>query len=59
MRQCAIALAVAAITSMPALADEDSVELATGGLIFVRNENLVMLSEDLPEVRTIKVPQVE
>jgi hypothetical protein len=47
MRQSTIALVIAAIASMPALADEDSVELATGGLIFVRNENLVMLSEDL------------
>jgi hypothetical protein len=47
MHQSAIALVVAAITSIPALANEGSIELATGGLIFVRNENLEMLSEDL------------
>jgi uncharacterized protein DUF4424 len=47
MRQSAIAFVVAAITSIPALANEGSIELSTGGLIFVRNENLEMLSEDL------------
>jgi hypothetical protein len=47
MRQSAIALVVAAFTSIPALASEGSIELSTGGLIFVRNENLEMLSEDL------------
>jgi hypothetical protein len=47
MRQSAIALVIAAITSTPALAIEGSIELSTGGLIFVRNENLDMLSEDL------------
>jgi hypothetical protein len=47
MRQSAIALVVTALTSIPALANESSTELSTGGLIFVRNENLEMLSEDL------------
>jgi hypothetical protein len=47
MRQSAIALVVAAITSTPALAVEGGTDLSTGGLIFVRNENLDMLSEDL------------
>jgi hypothetical protein len=47
MRQSAIALVVAAITSIPTLANEASSELSTGGLIFVGNQNLEMLSEDL------------
>src|SRR5271166_5701993 len=47
MRQTAIALVVAAITSTPEHAIEGTTELSTGGLIFVRNENLDMLSEDL------------
>lgn len=48
MRYPTIALVVAAITSIPALAaNETAVELYTGGLLFVRNENLDILSEDL------------
>jgi hypothetical protein len=47
MRQSAIALVVAAITSIPALAIEGRTELSTGGLIFARNDNLDMLSENL------------
>ena len=47
MRTSAIALAIAAIAAVPALANDSSAELTTGGLIFVRNENVEMLSEDL------------
>jgi hypothetical protein len=48
MRYSGIALLVAAITSVSALAaNEAAVELSTGGLVFVRNENLEILSEDL------------
>jgi hypothetical protein len=47
MRKSAIALVIAVITSTPAIAIEGSIELSTGGLIFVRNENLDVLSEDL------------
>jgi uncharacterized protein DUF4424 len=47
MRTSAIALAIAAIAAVPALANDTSAELTTGGLIFVRNENVEMLSEDL------------
>ena len=32
---------------MPALANDTSAELSTGGLIFVRNDDVEMLSEDL------------
>jgi hypothetical protein len=47
MRYLAIAL-FAAVTSVPALAaNETALELSTGGLVFVRNENLDMLWEDL------------
>src|SRR5208337_3541554 len=48
MRQSAIALVIVAFTSFPALAaDGSSSELATGGLMFVRDDNLEMLSQDL------------
>jgi uncharacterized protein DUF4424 len=47
MRTSAIALAIAATAAVPALANDSSAELTTGGLIFVRNENVEMQSEDL------------
>jgi Domain of unknown function (DUF4424) len=48
MRQSAIALVIVAFTSIPALAaDGSSSELATGGLMFVRDDKLEMLSQDL------------
>ncbi|MGZ3350492.1 MAG: DUF4424 family protein, partial [Xanthobacteraceae bacterium] len=47
MRTSAIALAVAALAALPALANDTSAELSTGGLIFVRNDDVEMLSEDL------------
>ncbi len=43
----AIALVVATTAAVPALANDSSAELTTGGLIFVRNENVEMQSEDL------------
>jgi len=47
VRYLAIAL-FAAVTSVPALAaNESALELSTGGLVFVRNENLEILWEDL------------
>ena len=47
MRQSAIALVVVALTSAPVPAADGSSELATGGLIFVRDGNLELLSQDL------------
>jgi uncharacterized protein DUF4424 len=47
MRTSAIALAVALLAALPALANDTSAELSTGGLIFVRNDDVEMLSEDL------------
>ncbi len=47
MRNSAIALAVAAVAAVPALANDSTAELSTGGLIFVRNDNVEMASEDL------------
>jgi Domain of unknown function (DUF4424) len=47
MRTSAIALAIAAATAIPALANDSTAELSTGGLIFVHNENVEMTSEDL------------
>src|SRR6267142_1191511 len=46
-RDHALALVLAAAASASALANDTTAELATGGLIFVRNENVEMLSEDL------------
>src|SRR5262249_51757683 len=46
MRSPAIALGVL-VAAAPALAEEATVELSTGGLIFVRNDNVEMLSEEL------------
>jgi hypothetical protein len=47
MLRSAIALAVATAAAAPALANDSSAELTTGGLVFVRNENVEMQSEDL------------
>src|SRR5438128_3463574 len=49
MRKLTIAFLAAgvAIAATPALANDSTAELATGGLIFVHNENVEMVSEDL------------
>ena len=47
MLRSAIALAVATAAAVPALANDSSAELTTGGLVFVRNDNVEMQSEDL------------
>ena len=47
MIRSAIALAVAMAAAVPALANDSSAELTTGGLVFVRNDNVEMQSEDL------------
>jgi hypothetical protein len=46
-RYYAFAFAMAATAAAPALANDSSAELATGGLIFVQNDNVEMRSEDL------------
>jgi hypothetical protein len=40
-------LAISALATMPALANDSTAELATGGLVFIRNDNVEMRSEDL------------
>ena len=47
MRRSALALVVAANAAVPALANDSSAELTTGGLIFVRNDDVEMRAEDL------------
>jgi hypothetical protein len=47
MRNSAIALAFTAVAAIPALANDSTAELTTGGLIFVHNEEIEMSSEDL------------
>jgi hypothetical protein len=47
MLRTAIAFAVATAAALPAIANDSSAEPTTGGLIFVRNENVEMQSEDL------------
>jgi len=47
MLKSAMALLVAGIAAVPALANDTTAELATGGLIFVRNDNVEMRAEDL------------
>jgi hypothetical protein len=53
--RAATALVLAAYAAAPALANDSTAELATGGLIFVRNDNVEMRSEDL----AISVKQVD
>jgi hypothetical protein len=43
----AIAATLASAAAVPALANDTSAELATGGLLFVQNDNVSMRSEDL------------
>src|SRR6266446_10273557 len=43
----ATALVLAACAATPASANDSTAELATGGLIFVHNDNVEMRSEDL------------
>ena len=45
--RAATALLTAACAAAPALANDTSAELATGGLLFVQNDNVAMRSEDL------------
>jgi hypothetical protein len=47
MRKAAIAILVAAAIAIPARANDSTAELATGGLIFVRNDDVAMRAEDL------------
>jgi hypothetical protein len=47
MRTIATALIMAACAAMPAMANDTSAELATGGLLFVQNDKVEMRSEDL------------
>ena len=47
MRVSAIALAVVTLAALPAFANDTSAELSTGGLVFVRNDDVEMRSEDL------------
>jgi hypothetical protein len=47
MRASAIGLALAGIAVLPALGNDSTVELSTGGLIFVRNASVEIRSEDL------------
>jgi Domain of unknown function (DUF4424) len=47
MRTTATALVLAACAAMPAMANDTSAELATGGLLFVQNDKVEMRSEDL------------
>src|SRR5215471_20785089 len=47
MRNSAIALAITAVAAIPALANDTTAELSTGGLIFVHNEDIEMTAEDL------------
>jgi hypothetical protein len=55
MRTTATMLMLAACAAVPALANDTSAELATGGLLFVQNDNVEMRSEDL----AISVKQVD
>src|SRR5262245_39097275 len=43
----AVAAAIAAAATLPALANDTTAELAAGGLVFVRNDNVELRSEDL------------
>jgi hypothetical protein len=47
MRNAVIALALAAAAAAPALANDSTAELSIGGLIFVHNDSVEMISEDL------------
>jgi Domain of unknown function (DUF4424) len=47
MRTTMTALMLAACATVPALANDTTAELATGGLLFVQNDNVEMRSEDL------------
>lgn len=47
MQRSVLAVFVAALTAAPALANDSSAELATGGLVFVHNDDVEMRAEDL------------
>ena len=47
MKSILAALAAGMLAAAPALANDSSAELVTGGLIFVHNDNIEMRSEDL------------
>ena len=47
MRASAIGLALLATAALPAVGNDTTAELSTGGLVFVRNDNIEMQSEEL------------
>jgi hypothetical protein len=47
LRTVLLAAALASVAAMPALANDSSAELATGGLVFVPNDDVEMQAEDL------------
>src|SRR5262249_4089006 len=47
MRHSAIALAITAVAVLPALANDSTAELTTGGLICAHNADIAMPAEDL------------
>jgi hypothetical protein len=47
MKNISIAVLVAMLAGAPAMANDTTAELATGGLVFVRNDNVEMRSEEL------------
>jgi Domain of unknown function (DUF4424) len=47
LKSAFVLLAAALAAASPASANDSTAELATGGLVFVRNENVEMRSEDL------------
>jgi hypothetical protein len=47
MNAALLAVLVAVLAAVPALANDSSAELTTGGLVFVRNDAIEMRSEDL------------
>ena len=47
MSKSAIALAAAILAVVPAVANDSTAELSTGGLVFVHNDSIEMQSEDL------------
>jgi len=55
LKSAIVLLAAALAAASPASANDSTAELATGGLVFVRNENVEMRSEDL----TISAKEVQ
>src|SRR5437660_1278291 len=59
MRTSTAVILFASLAPIPALANDTSAELATGGLVFVRTDNVEMRAEELIRLRLVEIEEFD